>query len=113
MKRVWLGILGFSEIRWPNWGEINRDDHIIYYIGDDSKTVIMTIITVTIGNVNIVQVYALTQDYDYDQVKSFCSNIQVSASRKEHAVTIVMGDFNPKISINFFKPSPDTFIYIT
>ena len=32
MRRVNIDILGISEIRWTGMGELNSDDHYIYYL---------------------------------------------------------------------------------
>ena len=34
--RVNMNSLGISELRWTGMGEINSDDHCIYYCGDES-----------------------------------------------------------------------------
>ena len=36
MTRVNVNILGISELRWTGMGEINSDDHYIYYCGQES-----------------------------------------------------------------------------
>ena len=36
MARVNIVILGISELRWMGMGEINPDDHYIYYCGQES-----------------------------------------------------------------------------
>ena len=36
MRRVNIDILGISEIRWTGMGELNSDDHYIYYYGQES-----------------------------------------------------------------------------
>ena len=33
MARVSVDILGISELKWTGMGEINSDDHYIYYCG--------------------------------------------------------------------------------
>ena len=33
MARVYIDILGISELRWIGMGEFNSDDHYIYYCG--------------------------------------------------------------------------------
>ena len=35
MRRVNIDILGISEIRWTGMGELNSDDHYIYYYGQE------------------------------------------------------------------------------
>ena len=36
MARVNVDILGISELKWTAMGEINSDDHYIYYCGQKS-----------------------------------------------------------------------------
>ena len=36
MARVNIDILGISELRWTGMGEMNSDDHYIYYCGQES-----------------------------------------------------------------------------
>ena len=36
MARVNIDILGISELRWTGMGELNSDDHYIYYWGQES-----------------------------------------------------------------------------
>ena len=36
MTRVNINILGISELRWTGMGELNSDDHCIYYCGQES-----------------------------------------------------------------------------
>ena len=36
MARVNIDILGISELRWTRMGELNSDDHYIYYCGQES-----------------------------------------------------------------------------
>ena len=36
MTRVNIDILGINELRWTGMGEINSDDHYIYYCGQES-----------------------------------------------------------------------------
>ena len=36
MARVNIDILGISELRWAGMGELNSDDHYIYYSGQES-----------------------------------------------------------------------------
>ena len=36
MVRVYVNILGISELKWTGMGEFNRDDHYIYYCGQES-----------------------------------------------------------------------------
>ena len=36
MARVNVDILGISELKWTGKGELNSDDHYIYYCGQES-----------------------------------------------------------------------------
>ena len=36
MARVNISILGISELKWTGMGELNSDDHYIYYCGQES-----------------------------------------------------------------------------
>ena len=36
MARVNVDILGISELKWTGIGELNSDDHYIYYFGQES-----------------------------------------------------------------------------
>ena len=36
MARVNINILGISELEWTGMGELNSDDHYIYYCGQES-----------------------------------------------------------------------------
>ena len=36
MARVNIDILGISELKWTGMGELNLDDHYIYYCGQES-----------------------------------------------------------------------------
>ena len=38
MARVIVDILGISELKWTGMGEINSEDHYIYYCGQQSLT---------------------------------------------------------------------------
>ena len=35
MARVDVNILGISELKWTGMGEVNSDDHYIYYCGQE------------------------------------------------------------------------------
>ena len=36
IARVNIYILGINELKWPGMGELNSDDHYIYYCGQES-----------------------------------------------------------------------------
>jgi len=87
MERVNIDILGISELNWTGMGELNLDDHCIYYCGQESLkrngvTIIVNrgIQNAILGcnfknnrmisvcfqgkpfNITIIQVYALTSN---------------------------------------------------
>ena len=35
MARMYIDILGISELKWTGMGEFNSDDHYIYYCGQE------------------------------------------------------------------------------
>lgn len=124
MKRLNISILGISEMRWPGSGKVTVDDHIVYYSGEDSSKhkngvaivmaketdkgvknvvpfsdrILMVQIQSTTINVNILQVYAPTQDYEQEEIEKFYHDLEkVLAPTKKHDLNIIMGDFNAKI----------------
>ena len=36
ISRMYVDILGISELKWMGMGELNSDDHYIYYCGQES-----------------------------------------------------------------------------
>ena len=52
MARVNVNILGISELKWPGMGELNSDDHYIYYYGQESlrKTGVVIMVNKRIQN---------------------------------------------------------------
>ena len=36
ISRMYVDILGISELKWKGMGEFNSDDHYIYYCGQES-----------------------------------------------------------------------------
>ena len=42
MARVYVDILGISELKWTGTGEFNSDDHYIYYCGQESHPPMMS-----------------------------------------------------------------------
>ena len=43
MARVNVDILGISELKWTGMDEFNSDDHYIYYCGQESLGVVITV----------------------------------------------------------------------
>ena len=52
MTRVNIDILGISKLRWTGMGELNSDDHYIYYCGQESlrRNGVDTIVNKTVQN---------------------------------------------------------------
>ena len=62
MARVYIDILGISELRWTGMGEFNSDDHYIYYCGQESLRKNGVTIIVNKGVRNAVLGYSLKSD---------------------------------------------------
>ena len=87
MARVNINILGISELKWTRMGELNSDDHYIYYCGQESirRNAVAIIVNKSIQNavlgcnlkndrmisvhfqgkpfnITVIQVYALISD---------------------------------------------------
>ena len=52
MARVNIDILGISEVKWIGMGELNSDDHYIYYCGQESlrRNGVACIVNKKVGN---------------------------------------------------------------
>lgn len=124
MQRLKINIMGLSETRWPNSGEISMNGMKIYYSGNNDTyhwngvTIIIDKITnqtvaifmpisdrvMTIqlqtnqAKINIIQVYAPTADKSEDEVEQFYNEVEQAMDiAKPKDITIVMGDLNAKI----------------
>ena len=62
MARVNINILGISELKWIRMGELNSDDHYIYYCGQESLRRNGGAIIVNKGVRNAVLAYNLQSD---------------------------------------------------
>lgn len=124
MKRLHIDILGISEMRWLDAGELNLDEYKVLYSGrtdgkhEDGVGVIMTkklaasiktfapiserILLIQLEgspvNINIIQVYAPTLDKPDELVEELYNTINnVMNKLKRNEINIVMGDFNSKV----------------
>lgn len=124
MKRMNIDILGVSEIRWPQYGDVYVEDHRVLYSGKTndkheygvgiilnkrmaqclksftpiSERVMLIQMKSTPVDINIVQVYAPTLDAEDEEIETMYTAISsIMKSLKKHEVTIVMGDFNAKV----------------
>ena len=101
MARVYVNILGLSELKWTGMGEFNSDDHYIYNCGQDTlrrngvaiivnKRVRNAVLACSLKNnrmisvhlqgkpfnIMVIQVYAPTSNAEEVEVKRFYENIQ-------------------------------------
>ena len=98
--RVNINILGSSELKWTGMGELNSDDHCIYYCGHESRRRIRIAIRVNrrvlnaiLGcnlkndkmisvhfystfNITVIQVYAPTSNAEEAEVERFYEDLQ-------------------------------------
>lgn len=124
MQRLDLQIMGVCETRWPDATTFYSGDYAIYTSGtrDEShrngvavilkkslsdsvrnflplsdRVMLLQLETKPI-NVNIIQVYAPTTDYDDNEVELFYQQIkEVMKATKKHEITLIMGDWNAKV----------------
>lgn len=124
MKRLDIPILGVSEMRWPNSGKCNIEEHTVYYSGEDSNyhingvafivskhvekcvksvcyvsdRVIMLQLNSRPVDINLIQVYAPTSVSDEEEIEKFYDTIKsVTDKIKKKDITIIMGDLNAKV----------------
>ena len=101
MARVNIDILRISELKWTGMGEFNKDDHYIYYFGQESlrrngvaitvnkkvqnavlgcnlKNDIMTSVCLQGKpfNITVIRVYALTSYAEEAEVEQFYEDLQ-------------------------------------
>ena len=101
IARVNIDILGISELKWTGMGEINADDHYIYYCGQESfrrnrvalvvnKRVWNAVLGCNLKNnrmisvrfqgkpfnITVIQVYAPTGNADEAEVEQFYEDLQ-------------------------------------
>ena len=101
MARMNVDILGISEIKWTGMGELNSDDHYIYYSGQESlrrngvaimvnKRVQNAVLGSNLKNdrmisvhfqgkplnITLIQVYALWSNTEEAEVEWFCEDVQ-------------------------------------
>ena len=101
MARVNVSILGTSELKWTGMGELNSDDHYIYYCGQESlrrngvaimvnKRVRNAVLGCNLKNdrmisvrlqgkpfnITVIQVYASTSNTEEAEVECFYEDLQ-------------------------------------
>ena len=101
MARVNVDILGISELKWTGMGELNSDDHYIYYCGQESlrRNGVATMVNKRVWNavlgyslkndrmisvrlqgkpvnITVIQVYAPTTNAEKAEVEWFYEDLQ-------------------------------------
>ena len=101
MARVNISILGISKLKWTGIGEINSDDHCIYYCGKESlrRNGVALIVNKRVWNavlgrnlkndrmisvhlwdipfnITVIQVYAPTSNTEEAEVEQFYEDLQ-------------------------------------
>ena len=126
MEMNWhqIEILGLSEVRWPGTGKIKTKHGVLYYSGNNDPNHyngVATLVSSSIAKsvidffpisdrlmvlkintsrrvMNIVQVYAPTNDKDDNMIEEFYAELEETMKlTKKGEITIVMGDFNAKV----------------
>ena len=113
MARVNINILGISELEWTGTGELNSDDHYIYYCGQESlrrnevpiilnKRAQNAVLGYSLKNdrmisvcfqgkpfsITVIQVYAPTTDAEESEVEWFYEDLQHILNRYSERVYI-------------------------
>ena len=122
MARVNVDILGMSELKWTGMGELNSDDHYIYYCGQESlrrnRIAIMVnkiVQNAVLGcnlkndrmisaslqgktfNIAVIQVYAPTSNAEEAEVERFYEDLQdLLELTPKRDVIFIIGDWNAK-----------------
>ena len=129
MARVNMDILAISELKWTGMGELNSDDHSIYYCGQESlrrngvaiivhKRVQNAVFGCNLRNnrmisvpfqgkpfnIIVIQMYVLTSNTEEAEVERFYEDLQdlIELTSKKD-VLIIIGDWNAKNIINLIS----------
>ena len=118
MARVNINVLGISELEWTGMGELNSDDHYIYYCGQESlrrngvalivnKRVWNAVLGCSLKNdrmipvhfqdkpfnITVIQVYAPTTDAEEAEVEWFYDDLQdLLEGTPKKDVLLIIGD---------------------
>ena len=123
MARLNIDILGISKLKWTGMGEVNSDDHYIYYCGQESlrrngvaimvnRRVQNTVLGCSLKNdrmisvrfqgkpfnITVIQAYAPTSNAEEAEVEQFYEDLQdllELTSKKD--VLFIIGDGNAKV----------------
>ena len=121
MARVYVDILGISELKWTGLGEFNSDDHCIYYCGQES--IRRNGVALIVGkkspkcstwmqsqkqqnnlcfqgkpfNITVIQAYAPTSTAQEAEVEWFYEDLQdLLELTPKKVVLFIIGDWNAK-----------------
>ena len=123
MARVNFDILGISELKWTGMGELNLDDHFIYYCGQESlrrngvaivvnKRVQNAVLGCNLKkdrmisvrfqgkpfNITVIQVCAPTSNIEEAEVEWFYEDLQdLLELTPQKEVLFIIGDWNAKV----------------
>ena len=125
MAKVNIDILGISEVKWTGMGELNSDDHYIYYCGQESlrrngEAIIVNkrVQNAVIGcnlknnrmisvhyqgkpfNITVIQVYDPTSNTEEAEVEWFYEDLQelnLLELKPKKDILFVIGDWNAKV----------------
>ena len=123
MARVNIDILGITKLKWTGMGELNSDDHYIYYCGHESiksngvaiilnKRVRNAVLGCNLKNnrmisvcfqgkpfkVTVIQVYDPTSNAEEAEVERFYEDLQdLLEVTPQKDVLFIIGDWNAKV----------------
>ena len=123
MARVNIDILGISELKWTGMGEVNSDDHYIYYCGQESlrrngvaimvnKRVQNAVLGCNLKNdrmisvclqgkpfnITVIQVYDPTSNAEEAEVERFYEDFQdLFELTPNKVVLFILGDWNVNV----------------
>ena len=123
MSKVYIDILGISELKWTGMGEFNSDDHYIYYCGQESPrrngigiTVKKRVRNAVLGcdfrndrmisvhfrgkpfNITIIQVYAPNNNAEEAEAEWFYEDLQDFLElTPQKDVLFIIGGWNAKV----------------
>ena len=92
MTRVNVDILGISELRWTRMGELNSDDHYIYYCGQESlrrngiamivnKRVQNTVLGCNLKNDRMISVCFQGKPFNITVIQAYAPNSNAEVER--------------------------------
>ncbi|XP_030753190.1 craniofacial development protein 2-like [Sitophilus oryzae] len=98
MNRLDINILGISETRWPNSGQIKVDDSTLYYSGNDSASHpngVGVLLDARTGP-SVLNFIPMSDRAMMIQLKVTPKNLNILQVRKNE-ITFILGDFNAKV----------------